>query len=146
MSQRSVTPLIILCALVTLVCLGCEGSSPEAKKATHRERAASYLETGQYQEALIEYKNDAQLDPKDADAHDRSALTYLKLGGLTNLQHAFAEISRTVALDKTNQEAQLTLGELYLRDNEPVKAPEQADLVFVSAPQNTEGLVSADAA
>ena len=141
MSQRSVTPLIILCALVTLVCLGCEGSSPEAKKATHRERAASYLEKGQYQEALIEYKNDAQLDPKDADAHDRSALTYLKLGGLTNLQHAFAEISRTVALDKTNQEAQLTLGELYLRDNEPVKAPEQADLVFVSAPQNTEGLV-----
>ena len=141
MSLRTVASLGILCAFVTLVCFGCDGSSPEAKKTKHRERATSYFGKGQYQEAIIEYKNLAQLDPKDADAHYRLALTYLKLGGLTNLQQAFAEISRTVELDKTNQDAQLKLGELYLLGNEPAKAREQAEIVLVSAPHNTEGLI-----
>src|SRR5215467_16298600 len=141
MSIRPSTSLRILCALVTLVCLGCDWSSPEAKKARHRERATSYFEKGQYHEALIEYKNVAQLDPKDAEVYYRLGLTYLKLGSLTNLQQAFAELSRTVELDKTNRDAQLKLGELYLLGNEPTKAREQADIVLVSTPQSAEGLI-----
>ena len=100
-----------------------------------------YFDKGQYSEALIEFKNVVQLDPKDAGTHYRLALTHLKLGGATNLQGAFAELSRTVELDKTNRDAQLKLGELYLLGNEPAKAREQADIVLVSAPQNTEGLI-----
>src|SRR5215467_6311176 len=141
MSFPTSPSLRLLCALVTLVCLSCDWSSPEAKKARHRERATSYFEKGQYHEALIEYRNVAQIDPKDADAHYQLGLTYLKLGSLTNLQQAFAELSRTVELDKTNQDAQLKLGELYLLGNEPTKAREQADIVLVSAPQSTEGLI-----
>jgi len=127
--------------VITLILGGCDWSSPEAKKAKHRERATSYFEKGQYQESIIEYRNVAQLDPKDADAHYRLALTYLKLGGTTNLQGAFAELSRTVELDKTNRDAQLKLGELFLLGNEPAKAREHADIVLVSAPQDTEGLI-----
>lgn len=82
-----------------------------------------------------------QLDPKDADTHYRLALTHLKLGGTTNLQGPFAKLRHTVELDKTNRDAQLKLGELYLPGNEPAKAREQADIVLVSAPQNTEGLI-----
>jgi tetratricopeptide (TPR) repeat protein len=141
MLHRSFASLSLLCALVTLICLGCERSSPEAKKAKHLERAATYLEKGQYQEAIIEYKNVAQLDPKDADAHYRLALAYLKLGGRTNLQGAFVELKRSTELDNTNQDAQLKLGELYLLGNEPNKARQQADIVLVSTPQNTEGLL-----
>ena len=127
--------------LVTPALGGCDGSSPEVKKAKHRERAMSYFEKGQYQEALIEYRNVAQIDPQDPDAHYRLALTYLKLGGIPNLQGAFAELSKTVELDKMNQDAQLKLGELYIIGNEPKKAREQADIVLVSSPQNTEGLL-----
>jgi tetratricopeptide (TPR) repeat protein len=129
------------CAFLTLIYLGCDGSSAEAKKAKHLERAATYFEKGQYHESIIEYRNVTQLDAKDADAHYRLALAYLKLGGLPNLQAAFAELTRTVELDKTNQEAQLKLGELYLLGNEPGKARERAEVVLVSAPQNTEGLI-----
>src|SRR5215469_12585239 len=107
MSIRPSASLRIVCVLVTLVCLGCDSSSPEAKKARHRERATSYFEKGQYHEALIEYKNVAQLDPKDADAYYQLALTYLKLGGIPNLQQAAAALIRAVELDKTNQAAQL---------------------------------------
>ena len=141
MPTRFSTSTTLICVLLVLACLGCDRSSPEAKKAKHREQAATYFEKGQYHEALIEYKNVAQVDPKDADVHYRLALTYLKLGGVPNLQEAFSELSRTVGLDKTNRDAQLKLGELYLLGNEPAKAREQADIVLVSAPQNTEGLI-----
>ena len=119
MSLRTSAALSILCALVTLVCLSCDWSSPEAKKAKHRERAISYFEKGQYQEARIEYQNVLQIDPEDANAHYQLALTYLKLGGVPNLPQTFAALSRAVELDKTNQNAQLKLGELYLLNNEP---------------------------
>lgn len=142
MSSRSWAPVALGCLLfITPILGGCDGPSPEARKANHRERAASYFEKGQYQEALIEYRNVTQIDPQDADAHYRSALTYLKLGGMSNIQGAFAELSRTVELDKTNRDAQLKLGELYFLGNEHKKAREQADIVLVSAPDDTEGLI-----
>ena len=141
MPARSSTFTTLICLLLVLVYVGCDGSSPEAKKAKHRERATAYFEKGQYQEAIIEYQDVAQIDPKDADAQYRLAMTYLKLGGLPNLKLAYAALSRTVDLDKTNREAQLKLGELYLRGNEPAKARERAEIVLVSAPQNTEGLI-----
>lgn len=131
----------ILCAFVTLVCLGCDWSSPETKAAKHRERAANYFEQGQYSEALIEYKNVAQIAPNDADAHYHLALIYLKLGGMLNLQAAVPELLKTLEFDKTNLDAQLKLGELYLLGNQPGKAREQADLVLVSTPLSTNGLI-----
>lgn len=139
--RYSATTALGCLLLVTPALGGCDGTSPEAKKAKHRELAAGYFEKGQYNEALLEYKNVAQVDPQDADAHYRLALTYLKLGGIPNLQGAYAELTRTVELDKTNQEAQLKLGQMYLLGNEPVKAREQAEIVLVSTPQNTEGLI-----
>lgn len=139
--MRHVISTTLIGILITLLVGGCDRFSPEAKKAKHLERGQTYFDKGQYSEALIEFKNVVQLDPKDAGTHYRLALTHLKLGGTTNLQGAFAELSRTVELDKTNRDAQLKLGELYLLGNEPAKAREQADIVLVSAPQNTEGLI-----
>ncbi|HLZ32393.1 MAG TPA: tetratricopeptide repeat protein, partial [Nitrospira sp.] len=141
MALRSLAPLRISCTFLTLFCLGCDWSSPEAKKARHLERATSYFEKGQYQEANIEYRNVLQIDPKDADAHYRMALVYLKLGSLPNLQAAFVELNKTLELDKSNRNAQLKLGELYLIGDEPAKALEQAEIVLVSAPQDPEGLI-----
>ena len=141
MPARSSPFSTLICALLVLVCLGCDSSSPEAKKAKHRERASSYVEKGQYQEAIIEYWNVTQADPNDGDAHYQLALVHLKLGGLANLQAAFSELTRTLELDKTNRDAQLKIGELYLLGNEPAKARKQAEVVLVSAPQDTEGLI-----
>ena len=139
--QLLISTTFIGIILITLTVGGCDRFSPESKKAKHLEQGQTYFDKGQYSEALIEFKNVVQFDPKDAATHYRLALTYLKLGGMTNLQGAFAELSRTVELDKTNRDAQLKLGELYLLGNEPAKAREQADIVLVSAPQNTEGLI-----
>jgi len=141
MFLRTLVSLRMVCALTTLVCLGCDWSSPQARKTEHRERAISYFEKGQYQEARIEYQNVVQIDPTDADAHYRLALTYLKLGSTPNLQLASSELSRTLELDSTNRDAMLKLGELYLLGNQPSKARQQADSLLVSAPENTEALI-----
>ena len=112
---------------------GCSKFSPEAKKETHRQRGLAYFEKGQFQEALIELKNLIQIDPKDADGHYRLALTYIKLGGLPNLQAAYGELSKTVELDAANQDAQLKLAEMYLASQQPTKARERAEVVLASA-------------
>src|SRR5437899_12287454 len=137
-TRRMITAIAVSLTLV-LAFGGCS-QSPEAKKAKHRERAITYFDKGQYQEAVIEFKNVVQIEPKDADAHYRLALTYLKLGGLPYLQAAFGELTKTVELDASNRDAQLKLGEMYLLGNEPAKARERADMILASATQNAYDL------
>lgn len=141
MIDRLISRPTVALTLLILISLGCEVGSVESKKTKHSERGTNYFQKGQYAEALIEYKNVAQLAPNDADAHYRLALTYLKLGGIPNLQAAFAELNRTVELNQANQEAQLRLGELLLLGNDPGKARERAEIVLTSAPNNTDGLI-----
>jgi len=87
----SSAPIALGCILILTPALeGCDGPSREAKEAKHRELAANYFEKGQYQEAVIEYQNVTQIDPKNNDAHYRLALAYLQLGGSPNQQRALA--------------------------------------------------------
>ena len=141
MLNSRVLPITILGLIFVLAAVSCSPSSPEAKKEKHRGRGLTYFEKGQFQEAVIEFKNVVQIEPKDADAHYRLAQTYLKIGGLPNLQAAFMELTKTVELDPSNQDAQLKLGEMYLLGNEPAKARERADMILASAPQNADGLI-----
>ena len=60
-----------ICFLVSLA--NCTQLSAEEKKAKHQERGMAYFEEGKYQEALIEFKNVVQLDPKDAKAYHQLA-------------------------------------------------------------------------
>jgi len=127
--------------LLVLIFHGCNQASPETQKTKHLERAAEYMEKGLLQEALIEYMNVTKADPVNAEAYYQMAVIHLKLGGRTNLQKAFSELTRTLELNKNNRDAQLKISELYLLGNEPVKAREQADLILASAPQDTDALI-----
>ncbi|NGZ02407.1 MAG: hypothetical protein CV090_05080, partial [Nitrospira sp. WS238] len=141
MSVRLLFNLRTLSVIVILIYAGCDWSSPEKKIAKHRERAEQYMEKEQYPEAIIEYQNVIQLAPNNSDVHYRLALAHLKHGSLPSLQGAFAELTRTVELDKTNYDAQLKLGELYLLGNEPAKARERAEIILASTPENTDSLI-----
>lgn len=141
MPFRLLISLNVFSAILMLTSAGCDWGSPEKKIAKYRERAEHYVEKGQYPEAIIEYQNIVQLDPNNSDIHYKLALAHLKLGNIPSLQGAFAELTRTVELDKTNIDAQLKLGELYLLGNEPTKARERAEIILASAPQNSESLM-----
>lgn len=133
------TQMWLFAALLLISLSHCTQESPEAKKARHRERAVAYFDQGQYQEALIEFKNVVQIDPKDADGHYRLALAYLKVGGVPNLENAFQELTTTVSLNASNYDAHLRLGQLHLMANQPEKALEQAESILASAPEHKEG-------
>jgi tetratricopeptide (TPR) repeat protein len=127
-------------SVILLSSAGCDWSSAEKKIAKHRERAEQYMAKEQYPEAIIEYQNVVQLAPNNSDIHYKLALAQLKHGSLPSLQGAFAELTKTVELDKTNYDAHLKLGELYLLGNEPAKARERAEIILASTPQNTDSL------
>jgi len=133
-------PAVVL-QVVLIAAVGCTQESAETKATHHRERATTYFDKGEYREALLEFKNVAQIAPNDFDAHYRMALTYLKLGTSTDLQHALKELSTTVELNAANQDAQLKLGQLLLLAKEPAKARAHADIVLAAAPDNKEGVI-----
>jgi len=141
MPTRALAATVLVALALSWTGAGCSAWSADAKKAKHRERGLAYFQSQQYQEAVIEYKNVVQLDPKDADAHYHLALSYLRLGGMTELQQAFVELKQTVEIDPANRDAQIKLGELYLLSRDPKKARERAELVLASAPQDAEGLM-----
>ena len=132
---------VIVVVGIALISMSCSLTSNEDKKAKHRERGLAYFEQEKFSEALIEFKNVVQIDPKDADGHYRLALIYLKMGGLPNLQAAFAELTRATELDPANRDAQLKLGAMYLIGSKPEKALEHANVILTSTPQDVEGLV-----
>jgi len=135
----AISAAVLLVVLIAAV--GCTKETAETKATHHRERAIAYFDKDEYREALIEFKNVVQIAPTDAEAHYRLALTYLKLGTLSDLQQAFKELSTTVELNAANQDAQLKLGQLLLLAKEPAKARAHADIVLTSAPDNKEGVI-----
>src|SRR5712692_8026894 len=104
-------------------------------------RGNTYFNQGKFNEAVIEYRNVIQADPKDAVAHYKLAQTYLALGGLSNLQRGFAEMSRAVEFDPELYEAQVKLGELYLLAGDVKKAKEKAALALELEPESPEGQI-----
>ena len=133
---------LFLCLVLPflLVSLGnCTQLSAEEKKAKHYERGMAFFDDEKYQEALIEFKNIVQLDPKDANAYHQLALIHLKLGGMADLRAAFGELSKAVEIDPTIQDAQLKLGEFYLLSQKPKEAKKHADIVLTSSPQDPKG-------
>lgn len=134
------TRIIISCICLVMMLSACDQISPETKIQSHRERAKNYFDKGQYSEALIEYKNISQINPNDANAHYQLALIYIKLGGGSNLQQAFSELTKTVDLDKSNSDAHLKLGEFYLLNNKPRDAREHANIVLATISDHADGL------
>ena len=63
--MRPYTSVSLLGILIPLI-VGCDGFSPDSKKAKHLQQGQTYFEREQYREALLEFQNVAQLDPKDA--------------------------------------------------------------------------------
>jgi tetratricopeptide (TPR) repeat protein len=133
--------ILVVSVMVLLgMSLGCS-TNPTETKAKHMQRGDRYFKEGRYNEALIEYKNVVQVDPKDPDGHYKLALAYLKVGGLGNVRHGFAELSKTVEFKPDLSDAQLRLGELYLLSGDTKRARERAEIALELEPDSPEGQI-----
>jgi Tfp pilus assembly protein PilF len=110
------------------------GCSKEAKMERHWKKGEQYFSENKPREAVLEYKNVLQLDPRHAKAHYKLGLTYLRLG---MVREAYAAMSKTVEIDPGMIEARNQLGQLYLLSGDQKKAREQVDSVLAKDARNS---------
>ena len=109
-TRKRLSLLLYLLFVCTLF-LSLSGCSTEAKKERHWKKGEQYSSENKLQEAILEYKNVIQLDPKDAKAHFKLGQTYLKAG---LVREGYVETLKAVELDPGLIDAQNQLGNLYI--------------------------------
>ena len=121
--------------LAVLVVLGGCSRDPNVRKQKYLQSGNRYFDAGKYNEAIIQYSNAVQIDPRFAEGHYRLAQAYMKTSRLRN---AYAELVRTVDLQPDNVKAQLDLGGLLLAGHQYNDARAKAQLVLGKAPDNAD--------
>lgn len=107
--RRSIAiPLLLSCCLITASFTGCS-RDPNVRKQKYFDSGEKYSADGKYREAVIQYLNAVQIDPRFAQAHYELSQAYLKLG---DKNHAFQELSRTVELLPDNYHARAEMANL----------------------------------
>lgn len=112
---RALVPFCLLATLLT----GCS-RDPNARKQKYFESGEKYFADGKYREAVIQYSNAVQIDPRFAQGHAQLAQAYLKLG---DTQRAYSELSRTVELAPDNYRAHTDLANLLSAARHPDGTP-----------------------
>ena len=107
---------VSLCFAVAAVVSCFPGCSPEQKKAKHLKQGEAFLAESKTREAIIEFRNILQIDPKDAFAYYKLGLAYLMAG---QVKEAYADLSRSVELKRDNVDAHLKLAGILLAGREP---------------------------
>jgi tetratricopeptide (TPR) repeat protein len=141
MNRRNARRVLICCALALLSACS---RDPKTRKQKYFSSGEKYFGEARYHEAVIQYSNAVQIDPRFADAHAKLAQAYLKLG---DSSHAFQELNRTVELAPNNYRAQIDLTNLLISvrnpDGSPVpdmlqQAKTHLDLLSKEQPDNAE--------
>ena len=127
--------VVALCFFIT----SCGG--PEKKYAKHIERGKEYYAASQYKEAVIEFKNAAQIKPDDPQVHYNLGLSYLKVGGPAYVTAAFKSLVKATELDPNLLDAQVKVGELYFLSRDIVKAAERSELVLRKEKNNLDATI-----
>jgi putative PEP-CTERM system TPR-repeat lipoprotein len=135
-------PLVLSRALAALLLLvmaaaACSGN-PEKRKQAFFESGNRYFEAAKYPEAVIEYQNAIQLDPKFAEARLKLAETYEKAG---DVPRAFGQVIRAADLLPNDFDLQVRAGNYLLRARQFEDARARADAVLEKDPGNAEAHV-----
>lgn len=134
-NQRGRFVQVALCAVVAASTLaGCK-HDPNVQKQKYLESGKRYEKEGKYREAAIQLSNALKVDHNFAPAHYELAKTYIQLGSLVA---GYQELQRTVALNPSNLQARLDLGNMLLAGNVPDRANEQAKAILAAQPNNAD--------
>jgi len=109
------------------------------------EKRDKFLASGQafyqqedYVRARLQFQNALQIDPKCATAYLWKAKTELKL---QNPRGAYGALNEAVELNPNLTEAQILLGDLFLRAKQLDKAKEKVELALKQEPASTDALL-----
>jgi tetratricopeptide (TPR) repeat protein len=108
-------------------------TDPNKRKLSYLKDGEKYVKSGKYQEAVIEFRNALEIDPRFAAAHYQLGRAYL---ALKNPDSAYRELTEAVTLEASNSQSQLELAALLLDRRQFDQAQAIAQKVAETAPQN----------
>jgi cellulose synthase operon protein C len=136
MKIRSMISLCAVLGVVATILTGCS-RDPEVRKRKYFESGQRYFEKGKYREAVIQFSNAIQEDPRYVDAQYQLAKSYLKL---EDYKPAFDNLQRTLEIAKEdsadNYAAHLDLANLLIAANDLKQAQEHTNLLLKKQPDN----------
>ena len=130
--------LIFLLLIATATTIAGACSDPEAAKQQAFENGDRYFEEKKYAEAIVEYRNAIQYDPRFGEARQRLADTYLQV---KNARLAYAEQIRAADLLPHDMNAQLKAAAYLLLTRQFEDAKTRVERVLVRDPKNVEALI-----
>src|SRR5712692_1767910 len=139
MRQARIGSVLVALAVMLGVLSSCS-RDPNVRKQKYLASGNRYYGKKQYHEAVIQYQNALQADPRFVDAHYQLAQCYLNLA---MVMPAFRELSRTIELDPKNWKAHIDHGSLLIlgKDKDRHDALDEAQLVVSEQPNNTDAHV-----
>src|SRR5215467_13862101 len=124
--RKSLPKKFALLILVLVVLEACS-RDPAKEKAAFLASGEKYAREDKYQEAVIQFRNAIEVDPRFVQAHHQLALVYIRMKAY---QQAYRELLRTVELDSRNADAQLELAKLLLSGRKYDDAQNAAEKVI----------------
>jgi putative PEP-CTERM system TPR-repeat lipoprotein len=128
--------LLAVLSLVLLVTASCR--DPQAAKARYVASAERYLAEGKTAEAVIEYRNAIDQDPKSSDLRQKLSETYLNAGDPAN---ALQALVRAADLKPEDAELQIRTGQFLLLAKRFDDARARADSVLKKDERNVEAQI-----
>ena len=130
--RRIYFTICILSVIAFLILIS--GCSKEEKIEQHWKKGETYFSENKLKEAVIEYKNIIQLEPKHSKAYYKLGMAYLKMG---MIREGYAALTKAVEINPDLLEARNQLGGLYLLSRDTKKAREQAEFILAKDAKNS---------
>ena len=124
--------------LLTVLAGGLVYASLTTTAETHLKRGLNYLEAGEKDQAIIEFRAGLKKDPKRIDLHERLGTAYLESN---EYPLALGQFKRLVEEDPDNAYGHRKLAQLYLMFRDLAKAEEWMELAEKLGPNHHELLV-----
>lgn len=128
-------PLLLTLFAAAALALANAGCSASTKKVYHAQRGDHYFNSGNFDQAEIEYINVLNVDPENAHAYGQLGIIYFKEG---RLQRSAPFLYKGIELDTNNVELHVKLGQIYLALGQLQDARDQAQQVLDRDPRNSE--------
>jgi putative PEP-CTERM system TPR-repeat lipoprotein len=127
--------LISTLVIAGLLAVAVTGCTAKAKKTYHLQRANRYFDSGQYDQAEIEYLNVLRNDQSNAQAIGRLGVIYFDEG---RFQHAAPFLFKGQELATNDLNLHLKLGLVYFSIGKLKEARDEADFILDRKPQDEE--------
>jgi tetratricopeptide (TPR) repeat protein len=135
MKYRSFGCCCWLLSLIAIALLtGCS-RDPNGRKQKYLESGQRYFEKGKYPEAIIQFGNAIQVDPRFAEAHYQMSQALIKM---QDWPRAYSELNRTVDLKPESYPAHLDLANLLIAGGDFKQAKEHLDLLKDKQPSDPQ--------